>query len=424
MPRRFLTAEFVDNITPPASGEIWIADTEIRGFGLRVWASRTPDFKAFAIRKNDRDGRTVRKSFQPWAHHSAWTWSWDQPKPEDAFDADGRIRLGSFVKAARRWAKHEIDIIVGRELSDAVHEELAAEHKRMRKRIGAVLRRRTLGHLVETMLTYGEFRGWTENYRDRLMHAFNLFDPADAFRSRQIADLADGELAIAIANSNLTPSNLRLLRSLLNPVFRNLHDLGGPPAGRMLPDRLPARVPRFERDELFEFVSHDKLRDLLEWLRGSDANWRARSAIALTCHSSAPVSRILSARWSAIVDDRWYPYRSGEQRYAWAKADRITQTFYDWLLIARKGADRDGVMSDFWFPRLDDPSRPISSVDHVWSAAVQQLGWPSITLSDFSKHARKHWIGFKWPDQSQQDKIAALMVEWPGTRKTKSAVES
>jgi hypothetical protein len=53
MPRRLLTAEYVDGVERPPTGELWIADTEIRGFGLRVWTGEGGDFKAFAIRKNN-----------------------------------------------------------------------------------------------------------------------------------------------------------------------------------------------------------------------------------------------------------------------------------------------------------------------------------------------------------------------------------
>lgn len=419
MPRRLLTAEFVDSLTPPDRGEAWIADTEIRGFGLRVWASRTEEFKAFAIRKNDRSGKTIRKSFQPWqdgfSQRSA-LWHWEKPNLE--FDENGRLKLGAFINVARSWAKQQIDIIVGRQTSDEVRRELHDEQQQMRERIGALLGERTLGDVVETMLTYGEARGWNEHYRDRLRHAFNLFDQTDAIRATKIADLADGRLVQMIYGARLSPGNLRLLRSLFNAIFWNVHELGGPPIGKVLPRRLSVRPEGpFDIDAFHENLSERKLEDLFHWLKHSNANWRFRCAIALSCLLWSPVSRVLSARWDQIMDDRWYPYGAEQRTYWWAKADRIDREAYNWLLVARHGADEERVQSDFWFPRSGDPRRSIANVDHVWLAAIRDLDWPTTTLREFSRHARTRLIRAEWPNQKQQAEIAALLGTWPGITK-------
>lgn len=417
MPRRLLTAELVDSVERPEVGEIWIADTAIRGFGLRVWASATPDFKAFAVRKNDRNGRTVRKTFRPWQDGYNWRWSWNRPEPGTSTDESGQIRLGAFIKVARSWAQQEIDIIVGRQNSDEVRHDLRDEHHQMRERIGAILSQRTLGHLVETMLTYGEARGWKEGYRDRLRHAFNLFDQTDAIRATKIADLVDGRLVEMIYDARLSPGNLRLLRSLFKAIFWNVHEMGGPPIGTVLPRRLSVRPEEhFDIDAFHENLSKSKLEDLFHWLKHSNANWRFRCAIALSCLLWSPVSRVLSAQWSQIVDDRWYPYGADERTYWWAKAARIDREAYNWLLVARQGADEERVESEFWFPRSGDPTRSIANVDHVWLAAIRDLDWPITTLREFSRHARRGLIGVKWPSQKEQTEIAALLATWPGIK--------
>jgi hypothetical protein len=415
--RNLLTAEYVDGVERPATGELWIADTEIRGFGLRVWASDTSDFKAFAVRKNDRSGRTIRRSFQPWRDGYHWHENWDNPEGKLPYDEHGRTRLGFFIKAARRWARRELDIIAGKKLSDQARAVLDDEYNQMSDHSGAQLSDRTLGHLVDVTLRYGELRGWSESYRDRLRHVFDQFDPDDKIRSARVGDLADGKLAEFIQGYSMPPDNLRLLRSLLKVVLWNVHELGGPAFGQMLPGGfyIPTRR-HFYDDRMEQYLSTRKLDDLLGWLRQSKVNWRARSAIALACLFWAPCSRVFRAQWTEIVDNRWLPYGPGERRYWWAKWSRIDEEAYCWLLLAREGANSEGVHSDFWFPRKSAPDYPTVNVDHVWFAAMQDLQWRYTTLAEYSARARRWQIGLQLPDKEKQAEIAAILSSWPGTR--------
>lgn len=61
MPKRRLTSQYVSRVRTPRKGERWIADTEVRGFGLRLWAGGRPG-KAFAIRMSNGRGGTVRRT--------------------------------------------------------------------------------------------------------------------------------------------------------------------------------------------------------------------------------------------------------------------------------------------------------------------------------------------------------------------------
>jgi hypothetical protein len=61
--RRRLTPEFVHSVTPPERGERWIADTKLKGFGLRLWATRSGGNKAFAVRVLNANGHSIRKTF-------------------------------------------------------------------------------------------------------------------------------------------------------------------------------------------------------------------------------------------------------------------------------------------------------------------------------------------------------------------------
>src|SRR5262245_17394385 len=95
--RRLLTEEFVNAVEPPPRGEKWIADTEVRGFGLRLWRTTTGEGKAFGIRVANADGRVVRRTYTDRAHVGFW------------FGRYERHLLGKETEDAREWARDEID---------------------------------------------------------------------------------------------------------------------------------------------------------------------------------------------------------------------------------------------------------------------------------------------------------------------------
>ena len=97
--RVLLTPEFVDTALPPGRGERWIGDTEISGFGLRLWATRSGEGKAFALRTSLCDGKSVRRSFDPRESVEYRYAVLLNSKPEE---------LGSYLSCARRWAWSEI----------------------------------------------------------------------------------------------------------------------------------------------------------------------------------------------------------------------------------------------------------------------------------------------------------------------------
>jgi hypothetical protein len=100
--RRLLTPEFVHSASPPPHGERWIADTKLRGFGLRLWTNRSGGNKAFALRVLSADGFSVRKTF-----HLTGQWRTDL---DFAYgDRKNTHGLGEYLEDARKWARDEID---------------------------------------------------------------------------------------------------------------------------------------------------------------------------------------------------------------------------------------------------------------------------------------------------------------------------
>lgn len=107
--RMWLTPDVVDALPLPGQGERWIADTQVRGFGLRLW----PTGRAYAIRVSDQAGRAIRRSFAP-----DWGADWRDWDMDRAFsrspDDEYAPRLGRFLDAARDWARVEIARAKGR----------------------------------------------------------------------------------------------------------------------------------------------------------------------------------------------------------------------------------------------------------------------------------------------------------------------
>src|SRR5579859_3174628 len=105
--RATLTPRLVFEAKAPATGELWIADVKIRGFGLRIWSTSSGGQKAFAIRTSNSDGKIVRKTFDT---DAAWQTRFDFANS----NREDRFGLGEYLEDARDWARDEIDRIKGR----------------------------------------------------------------------------------------------------------------------------------------------------------------------------------------------------------------------------------------------------------------------------------------------------------------------
>src|SRR5580704_9760279 len=117
--RRLLTATFVDSVTLPNRGERWIADTRLRGFGLRLWRSTGGEGKAFAIRAIDTKGRQIRRTY-------------DGEARNEYFPPHQRRTLGDALDSARDWAADELCRAKGR---PTLREEEDDHRKRISKRL-------------------------------------------------------------------------------------------------------------------------------------------------------------------------------------------------------------------------------------------------------------------------------------------------
>jgi hypothetical protein len=314
-------------------------------------------------------------------------------------------------------------MLSGREATDEERAESEGLRQQFRLQAGPYLNNRELGDLVELIVSRAPARGWTQGYTDRLVHAFNRFDPSDSIRKLTPLDLSDGRLADLIEASGLTPGNARLLRSLLNAVFQNVDDLGGVSIYRVMPHQ-PLRL-QSKSTEIGTFL--DELRpsdldDLLTCIRALDHDWRSRCCIELCIHFPMPVQRVMQGRWSRIVDVWWVPY-TPEERDSWDwRTARINRPEFECLRIAHESALGEHVFSDFWFPKKTDPNRPISNLDRAWQAVLRQMDWPSVTLSFTAKELHRRlpfrrggWWGNQRKFERERDEMIQELATWNRT---------
>lgn len=407
--RRLLTEEFVNSASPPASGELWVADTLVRGFGLRLWSTPNSSGCAFAIRVTNAEGRSVRRTYNPnneRLNNPFFSWmSRDLP-----IDENGQVVLSALLGFARDWARIEIGRLKGRLPTEGELRQAESEYQAMRSRNCEYIKKKTLGELCEIVLDERNriSRGWTEEYADRLRHAFDQFDNQATIRESTLGELSDGRLTEIIETSTLSSGNLRNLKSLLNVVLWNVHEMGGPPIGRVFPKRRDGLRTHPLSSALDDF-SLDDFQKIISGARELSLDWRSSTCIELCFYFWAPVTRVMTGRWSQIIENRWYPYSISERsnwQYRWS---RIDAPAFACLRRAAESAEREGRRSDYFFPSPVLQDKPITNIDRAWNSLLSDLGFPMFSLKQCSTRYRKRFPMLTWPDLTAGRQIAAKL---------------
>ncbi|MEM9394049.1 MAG: hypothetical protein AAGA38_09335 [Pseudomonadota bacterium] len=373
--RRLLTVDLLRDLELPTRQEYWIADTKVRGFGVRVWASDGTARFNYAVRKSDPSGRSVRRSLNLDAlrvlHYDPWNFSF--------LDRD----LASFLPEARHWAQLEIAKITGRIESDEALDAARKADAEYREWVGRYVSELKLTRCVELVFRSAKYRGWTEEYEDRLWRAYWAFDKATKAGDLTIGQLENGVLANKIETAPIGFGNVRLLRSLLRIVAENVHALKGAQRWRLLPSHLdPNASPKEEAAEFLENLDGEDFDAFLEKLRNMDASWQSKLSIELAFLFSTPFSRVLRGRWSQVHEDRWYPYDPDERKYGRYISERIAGRSAECLKLAQ---DFNKTGSDYWFPAESNPNVPIKNIDRTWNRALRECDWPEMPLGFVSK---------------------------------------
>jgi hypothetical protein len=372
--RRSLTPPFVDAVEPPARGEIWISDTLVRGFGLRVWTSGQTTGKAFCLRTVDRDGHAVRRTFRP------------------SYSYDPARGLGRLTAIARSWAREELRVLKGPPpLSPMAKHQLARENTRQRKSIAKRIRNISLERAADTVLKTMRSEAKTPRAVAHVEHLQQLFHtslPA-AMRERPIGKLTPAALAKALVPQDAKPGKIGKLRSF---IFR-IYDRAAQYDWKLhkFPEQLSVHInnrwmkqaerpPAWVRD--FKKEDHEKL---LATLSAETDRWQAAACIQMFLMHGAPLQRLLSARWDQLVDDHWYPYLPTERKLWFHHRIRIGGAAQTILENLRRQIGSCFGESVYLFPSgRDRGASPITSVQSLWRQAAATIGYPDLRLHEYA----------------------------------------
>jgi hypothetical protein len=377
--RATLTPRLVFETEAPKTGELWIADTKIRGFGLRLWSTSSGGRKAFAIRASNIDGKIVRKTFNI---HEAW-----QTRFDFAYSArEDRFGLGEYLEDARDWARDEIDRIKGR---PTVDERVWAEHRA----IGRLVQSLPFGKAARSLLSGLRASSTSQRYLDRLDKLFENHIP-DELKQTPLAKLKPEQVAKILAKSKLSPGNVRTLRAFVSQILERGASFNGP-LGRFQDRFASAFSTEWNKTRKVRYPELNRLSDkkyerLFQILESETEYWQQALAIRLYFEFHAPLARLLSAKWNQLYDSFWYPYAPGEKAFWFECREKLSEDAKGILDRLKKRAAAEFNSSSFWFPsNARRSSGHIQSVDHVWRVASRKCALGYYPLREFSRSYRE-----------------------------------
>jgi len=368
--RAILSQSIVDYAGPPQIGEKWIADTKVRGFGLRVWRRADGSAgKAYCVRASDQFGKLHRRTLDI---TSLWEWrlaTWPSSKQYNRSPS-----LGRFVQEAREWARDTVDQIKERPtLDDEEKAQLGAyvssKHKRtLRKMVGVVLR----GYAVN---------GASQSYIDRLDKLFFSHVPLEMI-DIPVSSLTEEDITKLTNFNDVSPGNVRFLRPFLGRIFefdsrlsntRNLYYRALRIAGNDAEDT-------DNSGNILSDWQSVEVREFFDFFLVEEKYWQ--QALCLYFYFSfykAPLSQVMAARWDQFYElkDRaeGVPNPNSQRNVIWCYRE---DAFY-YESVSRKDLDillkmRNSSEDPYLFPsQFAKQFNHIKSVDHVWGKALQRF---------------------------------------------------
>lgn len=377
--RAELTPKSVFEIECPKTGELWIADTKIRGFGLRLWSTASGGRKAFAIRASNRGGKIVRKTFDT---TEAWRTRFDfsYSDREDKFD------LGEYLEDARDWARNEIDRIKGRLTGS---EQAWIEHRA----VGELVKSLPLERAGKSLLHGLKLNHASQRYLDRLDKLFANKIPK-ALKETPLAKLKPRQVAKTLVRADLSAGNIRTLRSFVSQILERGASFHGP-LGRFHDEFASSFSTQWERVRKVRYPTLNKLsgkryRQIFDTLESDTEYWQQALAIRIYFEFHAPLARILSAEWNQIYGAHWYPYSPDEKEFWFECRESIEEDAKRILDKTRQLGAREFNANSFWFPTsFPSRHRHIRSVEHVWRLTLRKCGLRYYPLREFSRSYRE-----------------------------------
>lgn len=342
-----------------------------------MWATRSGEGKAFALRTSLCDGKSVRRSFDPRESVEYRYAVLLNSKPEE---------LGSYLSCARRWAWSEITKLKGRVLHFDKLDNIrtrAAEQRLLS----------TVQEVAEDLFNAMRQRKLSQPYVDRLDKLFSIHLPG-RIRSAPLADVTPSQIATALSTASLSPTALRLIRALIGHIFEEaapaqpslLHfsrDLADR-LNQLLGDHYEERFPELEN------LTEDDYKKIFQRLEAELTYWQQAMCVRLFFEFWAPFYRLMGARWDRIVDRRWHPYPLSEWRLNLRYGGRIEGPVVALLdRVRRLGAERFS-LSPYWFPsRYGRKFDHIRTVDTVWRNTLHDVRARYVPLREVALNYRR-----------------------------------
>lgn len=193
--RRKLTVDLINELEPPLKGERWIADTEVLGFGLRLWGGKTSG-KSFAIRVSNKNGKTIRSSIS-----SVGDKQW----------------LDLQLNIARDIARDKIRQLKGIEEPLTFRERMQIEWR-------PKLREYTFDQLTELAINVQRKSTKSEQYVDDNWSRYTAY-ASSIIGSKKAIDVTAEEIIVILDSLNNKPAQKRNLHSFLNYTLKLAWDL-------------------------------------------------------------------------------------------------------------------------------------------------------------------------------------------------------
>ncbi len=376
--KRLLTPEFVNEVSPPEKGERWIADTKVRNFGLRLWATKSGGSKAYCLRLSSKK----RLTFDPYRDASfSFTLLFN-----DTFD----FQLGSYLQSARNWAHQEIK---KHKVSPMDKAELLIEDNAQREYFNKQVERFTLEEAVHSLLKGLETVGRSEAYIYQRAHLFHNWQ-ADKIKKKRLGEITAEELADALVDRKYTWSNIRALRAFITQIYKQALSFGVYRADyendldwairKAFNEKFDVKYP-----ELRDFEP-DVYQEIFRRLEENTDQWQQAYCLRLYFELGTPLNRLMAARWNQILEGNWYPYLPHEKKLWFQSREKITD---DVKLVLSRLSDfikRDFGESEYWFPSQYALSKPhITTVSRLWASTLKKVGIKYYPLHEFARSYRE-----------------------------------
>lgn len=355
MKKSRLTPAFVNALQPPEYGETWVADTVVKGFGVRLWATQRGSGKAYIIRVKDKTGHYKREAYSPYQRWGAAVIGYDK------FSND----FGSFLEDARNWARDRIDHFKG-------HPTLLEEEKIQSDRVRGRIKRLTLGQVAESMINGMRVNSLSSTYVDRLDKLFHNYVPSKT-KKIKLSEVKTQDLMDVFLNENLSYENARILRGFLGKINKNtLYSIKG------YDEFLDNYRVFMYNDNASELIDVRLLELVIGYLKDDREKWRQSMALYMYLISGSSALNILTLRYDQF-DGRFWCTKSNRNNYY--NELRISEAMRRGINIICERHREFGIESPYFFPSRKSLLDHIKTFSYYISGLIAEGLLPSGTTA-------------------------------------------